>query len=189
MKNLISTFAIVSFVVSFSLFVAATPAQILIIRHGEKPDTGADLSPIGEKRAAALVRFFTTDPSVTEFGTPVAIYAAEPQSEGSSMRPIETVTPLAEALGIKINTVYTKSHPKKLVADILNSPGYDGKTVLICWVHDAIPAIVKALGVKPVPDEWPSAEFDRVWKINFVNGNPSSVIDLPQHVLPGDSLN
>lgn len=32
----------------------ATPAQVLVIRHAEKPDEGNDLSPKGEKRAQSL---------------------------------------------------------------------------------------------------------------------------------------
>src|SRR5580692_8328937 len=90
--------------------VFASPAQVIIIRHGEKPESGNSLSPQGWARARALVKYFETNPDVTQFGTPVAIYAsraeAEEQVEGSSLRMIQTVTPLAQALGLKINSTY-----------------------------------------------------------------------------------
>ena len=68
-----------SWIVLFILSVPmswATPAQVLLIRHGEKLTTGADLSPDGQKRAKLLVEYFKTNPDVTKFGKPVAIYAA-----------------------------------------------------------------------------------------------------------------
>ena len=73
---------------SFALFlfqtslVWATPAQILIIRHGEKSEDGNGLSERGFARARALVQFFSSQPSMLEFGTPVAIYAGSPDKPG-----------------------------------------------------------------------------------------------------------
>ena len=46
-----------------------------------------------------------------------------------SRRPLQTVTPLAEALKLAPVTTHTKGEEQALVADALGRPG----TVLICW--------------------------------------------------------
>lgn len=177
--------------VSFSLIGAsawATPAQVLIIRHGEKiSDDETGLSPKGKKRAEALVSFFKNDPSVTQFGPPVAIYAAAPKHEDSSNRAYETVAPTARALHLKVIMDFDKGDPKRLAEEVLEEEQYDGRTVLISWVHDRIPKLAEKFGAKRVPDEWDGDRFDRVWRITFRGDKAGPVEDIPQHALPGDS--
>jgi hypothetical protein len=176
----------------FSLICAispawATPAQVLIIRHGEKPAQGNDLSAKGEKRAQALVGYFETNPEVTQYGTPVAIYAMAPDdSQDPSRRPIETVTPLANSLGLKINTPYARDEVKDLANSILSNSDYDGKMVLICWEHNMIPKLAHKLGVEPKPADWPDAVFDQVWEIDYNGDQVSDFRQYSEHVLPGD---
>jgi hypothetical protein len=165
----------------------ATPAQVLIIRHGEKPAQGNDLSAKGEERAKALVSFFKTNPEVTQYGTPVAIYAMAPDdSEDPSRRPIETITPLAESLGLKILTPFARDEVEDLANEILSNPQYDGKMVLICWEHKKIDKLTHKLGVDPEPDEWPDDVFNQVWEIDYSQGQVAHFRQYSQHVLPGD---
>ena len=147
----------------------ATPAQILIIRHAEKPADGIHLSPEGEQRAAALVEYFEKNPDVTKYGTPAAIYAIQPKDDDSSVRSIETVTPLAKALGIAIKTPFNKDEVKDLAKEILADKNYDGKMVLICWDHKMIPELAKKLGVNTAPEKWPGSVFNQVWEIDYAN--------------------
>ena len=70
---------------------------------------------------------------------------------------------------------------------VLNDPAYDGKTVVICWVHDYLPQLAEALGVKPKPAPWKNNVFDRVWVITYC-GKEGVLSDLPQKLLPGDAL-
>ncbi len=169
-----------------SSFAQATPSQILMIRHAEKPATGNDLDKAGRARAEALVGFFETDPRMLQYGTPVAIYAMAPKKNDGSMRPIETVTPLANSLGLVLIEKYTRQEYAAAAQEILNKPEYEGKMVLICWEHDVIPDFADALGVSNAP-AWPDQAFDRVWKIDYENNQVSSFQDLPQHLMPGDS--
>jgi broad specificity phosphatase PhoE len=81
----------------------AQPSQVILIRHAEKPMSGNELSPQGRERAAALVPFFLGTDELLEFNTPAAIYAQSQKKETSSIRSIETVKPLAEALQLRIN--------------------------------------------------------------------------------------
>lgn len=165
----------------------ATPAQILIIRHGEKPEEGSHLSPRGYRRARALVAYFQHDPAVTRFGTPVAIYAMGQSSADSGLRPIETVTPLAHALGLPVLSPYEKDDTTELVHAVLNNPAYAGKMVLICWEHKKITPMVSEFGVSP-EQSWPDSSFDQVWEIDFNNDKVSDFRIFKQNVDVGTDL-
>jgi len=165
----------------------AAPAQVILIRHAEKPASGNELNTQGFQRAKALVGFFENTPSMTRYGTPVAIYAMAPKDQTGSVRPIQTVTPLADSLGLKINTAYKKDELTLLIGEILNTGAYDGKMVLVCWEHNMIPKIVKGFGWDGAPQSWDGSVFDRAWVLNFTDGAVVSFEDIPQRLLPGDS--
>lgn len=169
--------------------VHASPAQVIIIRHAEKPADGPDLDADGKKRAQALVGFFQHAPSVTKHGPPVAIYAMDPGDDGGSRRTIETVTPLAEALGLKIVTDFRRKQIPRLVREILDTPAYKGKTVLVCWERTAIPDIAAAFGWNGAPPKWPDALYDRAWVLNLAGDDVFSFADVPQRLLPDDDAN
>ena len=67
------------------------PAQILLMRHGEKPVVGNELSPQGWRRAQALPTLFSR-PELRRFGLPVGLYAMAPSHPGGSIRAIETLS-------------------------------------------------------------------------------------------------
>ena len=187
--KLVSALALAGACLLSNLAVAA-PAEVLLIRHAEKPDSGPDLNARGYQRAQALVQFFETSPEVTRFGTPVAIYGAAPKKKGGSVRSIETVAPTAKALGLEVDTDYTKKDVEDAADEVMKTKAYDGKTVLMAWEHKKIPDLAAAFGVDDAPDTWASDVFDRVWVIDFDDdGNVTSFQNLPQHVLPGDSEN
>src|ERR1700686_1116739 len=92
------------------------PSTILIIRHGEKPgdpatDNPADgpgLSTRGYERAAAPAPYV-----IATFGTPAFLFAT--QASKHSNRPVETITPLSQALKLQINSNYaTRTMPHSL---------------------------------------------------------------------------
>ena len=163
------------------------PAQVIIIRHAEKPPVGNHLNDRGRARAQALVGFFKNNPEVTQDGPPAAIYAMKPSSDDGSFRPIETVTPLAQSLGLSIIEDYAKKDGQAMVQAIMSNASYVGKMVLICWEHHDIVNLVHDLGWDSGPDSWKGDVFDRAWILNFENGKPVSFKDVPQRLLPGDS--
>ena len=166
----------------------AIPAQVIVIRHGEKPPSGNELDERGRQRAAALVKFFETDPQVTKYGPPAAIYAMDPKDASGSLRPIQTVTPLADDLKITINHSYKREELQSLIDDLMKNPAADGKTVLICWEHKAIPEMIPLFGWASAPRAWSGSVFDRAWILDFNRtGTPVAFTDAPQRVLPGDS--
>jgi hypothetical protein len=97
---------------------SAPRSLVMIIQHGEKPDgyhPGVDaggnrddssLSAIGWNRAYALVNLFAPAQGLPRVGLarPTAIYAAAANANGEGRRTRETVQPLADALGIPVNT-------------------------------------------------------------------------------------
>ena len=151
----------------------AHPAQIILLRHGEKPADPADphLSPAGVKRAKRLVRFIKTDPVMTRFGSPVAVFATQTTKDDNGQRTQETVAPLAAALELPVQTPYHGKDYAALAKQILSNPAYAGKTVVICWNHEEIPQLAAALGVTPIPPKWKSSVFDVVYVISYRHGS------------------
>jgi len=148
------------------------PAQIILIRHAEKPPDEEDphLSRAGVKRAEQLVSFITTDPAMIRFGPPVAVFATQTTKRGNGQRTQETVAPLARALKLPVQTPFLGRDYRRLAKLILANPAYAGNTVLICWNHEEIPSLVAALGVTPQPPEWKARVFDRVYVISYRAG-------------------
>jgi hypothetical protein len=165
----------------------ARPAEVILIRHAEKPATGNELNQKGRERAAALVAYFLESPELLEFKTPAAIFAPLPSREGSSVRASQTVTPLARALRMQINLSFRKDQTAALAREILTDPRFDGRMVLVCWEHKVIPDIAKALGAPAAPDKWHGEAFDRTWVIKYGPDGTASFQNLPQRLLFGDS--
>ena len=179
--------------------IAASPgALVMIIRHGEKPDHSAkgvdingnfagkhSLTQVGWNRARALVELFapSSGPLRPGLARPKLIYAAGADEGGSGERARETVTPLAQRLGIPINANFGKGDEQALATQITSQPG----PTLICWQHGEIPAIAKAFGslVPAPPDKWPGSRFDVIWTLT-ADGHGWNFAQQPEMVLPGD---
>lgn len=192
MRRKVSNFFLLLMVLCFiyqPLF--AGPGQVMIIRHGEKTKDKHDeyLSVKGLERAQALAPYFMGTKELLQYGLPVAIYAQGPgKIHHKTQRPIDTCTPIAKALGLSVNSNYTHDKYSEMVKEILNTPEYAGKNVLICWEHFMIPAMTQGFGVTNPPSPWPGDVFDRVWVIQFNKDNSVKRFqDLPQRLLFGDS--
>jgi len=171
--------------------------KIMVLRHAEKPEParavhGVDasgrqdsreLSVRGWQRAAALVRFFA--PRDGHFAhhlieTPQTIFAASAQ--GRSLRPLHTVQPLAQMLGLVIRDEFADEHTARLVA----AAEACADVALVSWRHDSMAAIARAL----IPDlraphEWDPERFDIVW-VFCRAGDRWTFEQVAQLLLPGD---
>lgn len=83
--------------------------------------------------------------------------------DGSRARPYDTVEPLAQDLGLTVDTSCDLDD-QGCVADVVES--YDGSgNILICWEHDALTDIVEALGDNAAPtypdDRWAACMSER----------------------------
>lgn len=187
MKNFL-IFTLLSFI-AWNIGADAAPAQIMIIRHAEKPPKGESLSTKGRERAAAFAPFFMETKELLIHGTPIAIYAMKPAKADLSERPIETVTPLAEALKLTINQTYERDDYKRMVDEIMNNLSYHEKSVLICWDHSVIPEIARAFKAFQSPNRWQPEIFDRTWLITSGVNGKVTFQNLPQRLMYGDTSN
>ncbi len=173
--------------------MSVVPKQVLIIRHGEKPgdpatdndSDGINLSTRGYERAGALAPYIPAT-----FGAPDFLFAT--QASKHSNRPVETITPLAQALKLEINDKHGDDDYQKVADDILGNAKYQGKLVLICWHHGKIPELTAALGGTPPLAKWPGAVFDRVWQIDYPGNGAAQnlpVNNIAQLLLYGDTQN
>jgi hypothetical protein len=176
--------------------------KIMLIRHGEKPDKSEsihgidskgkhdknELSTRGWQRSGALVRFL--NPINGKFAHPKLarpdfIFAEDPAGHVKSERALNTVRPLAQSLGLKINLKHDKGDEKNLVKDALSRRG----VVLIAWEHKEILEIANLIlgGKKASPQKWPGSRFDVVWVIDKRGGGSGwKLTQIPQLLLPGD---
>jgi hypothetical protein len=183
---------------------------IMLIRHAEKPDGDAQgvdedgnpdvdsLVPRGWSRAGALAVLFAPLPPITNqlLAKPAVIYTSDPEKHRSSggnrvgthsRRPFETITPLANKLGIAPILKFTRGEEAAMVDDVkkVASP------VLICWDHEEIPTIAAAIAGSQSPTarlQWPKKRFDVVWIFTSSDGGQTWTFDqLCQRLLDGDS--
>ena len=137
-------------------------AKIMLIRHAEKPngDGGPGLMPngvenpraltlTGWKRANALVGLFNPPDGALPrppLAKPMSLFA----SGSDSLRPKQTLAPLATALNLSIRT-FLKGQEPELVAAVKASED----PVLISWQHEALPTIAGLIrgGADGVPPE------------------------------------
>ncbi|KHO01432.1 uncharacterized protein MAM_00433 [Metarhizium album ARSEF 1941] len=150
-----------------------TEPEFFLIRHAEKKLNGA-ISAKGRRRAQCLVKIFGKDskyniqhimvqrpyphsrssPCVSRRRRLVCPCPANTLPDKLSQRPYNTTLPLANALGIEIDTPCNYNHPK-CAADFALK--YRGGNVLIGWEHGYLSRVSKALGgkhVKRYPREW-----------------------------------
>lgn len=177
--------------------------RIMIIRHAEKhhdgsSDRGVDilgqhakhhLTVRGWQRAGALARYFAPIggfPPGAPLSTPAAIFASAATELSPSLRAQETVTPLAELLGVMIDASHMEGEERACAAAMLASP----QPVLVTWHHGHIVALAKTIaGVKlDCPTCWPDERFDVVWVLDRdEDGGPWRFTQVCQQLFGGDS--
>ena len=157
---------------SFSSVAGTAPAdnlRVVIIRHGEKAESGHNLSCKGENRALLL-------PAVLhrKFNVPDHLYVTSTAigKSNAHFRMLETIIPFAVKYDVKINTEFDVSAFSALAGDVLQKHG----TVLIVWEHVGIPALASQLGVSNPPN-WRGKDFDSIWVITYVDGKASLSIE------------
>lgn len=159
-------FAVVSAVLASTLALPGlakpTPdasLRVVIIRHGEKPNDGNNLSCQGENRALKL-------PAVLygKFNTPDYTYvpSLEIGKATKHARMFQTVSPFAIAYNLKVNTQFDEKDTAGIAKEVLRKTG----TVLLVWEHSVIPDIAKNLNVDN-PPKWEGSDFDSIWVITY----------------------
>jgi len=136
--------------------------KIVIVRHGEKPETGENLSCQGENRALALPAVL-----MKKFGRPELTYVPKLKMDTSTKhaRMFQTITPFAVQQNLTINSMYAEDDPVGVAQDVLQRTGL----VLMVWEHSQIQPLAKALGVNN-PPSWGKNDFDSIWVVTPAGG-------------------
>jgi hypothetical protein len=148
----------------------AQELKIVLIRHGEKPPKGDNLTCQGLNRSLAL-------PAVLygKFGVPSYTYipSMELGEQTKHARMFQTVTPFAAQYNLALNSSLEERDSTHIASELLSRKG----TVLVVWEHKAIPIIARALGVKEAGLTWPDDDFDSIWIVTFPGGVPTLTRD------------
>lgn len=179
---------------------AEEPVQrIMLIRHAEKPTSAGAPYGItaqgirddhalivdGWTRAGALVELFAPSDGRMRLGLsrPAHVFATLPGKANESLRPMQTVTPLAQRLGMRVDTAFAFGEERQLAKHLLKTPG----VMLTAWQHQHIPLIVRELGFEHlgVPAIWPGDRFDMVFVFTRT-ASTWTFAQIPQLLLAGD---
>jgi hypothetical protein len=142
-------------------------ATVLIIRHAEKPATGAGLSSAGEAHALAYVRYFK---HLTLDGAPVRIDTLIATTDSDdSRRERLTLEPLSRAMGLPIQQPFDNRAIPQLANWLAHGP--PSRNILVAWHHDRVPKLLAALGLNPSTifssGRWPSNVYDWLIVLHF----------------------
>lgn len=171
------------FIFSLVCLAKAEPHRVVIIRHGEKiSDADSRLGPKGCERAFLLPKFFS------QFTGVAAIYAQQIGKIGGSVRSMATMAPTAKAMNLRINNKFRRVETKALAQEILETPDYRDKTVIVSWEHDAITELAEDLGVdlKKKLKEWPAKVYDQAWVLTFSGKKKVKLEIIAEYLLPTD---
>ncbi|TIP18463.1 hypothetical protein [Mesorhizobium sp.] len=177
-----------------------TNRLVMIIRHAEKPlpdqpDRGVDqlgqqddksLTVRGWQRAGALAHLFSAPPAPLQ--VPRVIVASAPiKKDGSgtrSLRPTETIAPLARRLAIDADTRFSKGQEAQA------GPATMQQTLptLVCWQHESIPELAAAIAQSSgiAPDHWDNADYDGIWILTSQGEGQWTFTQALQRLPPGD---
>jgi broad specificity phosphatase PhoE len=141
------------------------------------------LTLTGWKRANALVGLFNpADGALPRppLAKPRSLFA----SGSESLRPKQTIAPLATALNLPVRT-FLKGQEAQLVAAAKAAE----EPVLISWQHEAISEIAALIrgSADGIPPRWPADRFDLVWVFDLQASGAWSFTQVPELVMPGDS--
>ena len=111
-----------------------SPSRIILMRHSDKPDDpdDPDLSSADVVRAGHLATYIPQT-----FGKPDYIIATAHSKH--SDRPLETVEPLARAVGVPVQHDVRDKEFEDLIDEIFSDEAYRGKALVICWHHGTLP--------------------------------------------------
>ena len=149
--------------------------RIVLVRHGEKPDTG-----LGQLDCQGLNRALALPPVIAKtFGRPAVVFAPDPSQKKEDhgvlydyVRPLATIEPAAIFFGLPVNANFGLSDTDGLQAAV-DQPLYHNVLVLIAWEHTLIETITRKLlaihgGNPALVPKWQDDDFDSIYVVTIV---------------------
>ncbi len=163
--------------------IGLSDTTVLLIRHAEKPASGNGLSPQGQARANAYVKYFEPFSENNESFNVDALYATSDTTK--SARPSLTLEPLHRATGLNIDTRFG-NYDVEFLAQALRTESH-GKHILVAWHHGHIQQLITALGGNGktlLPDgKWPDNVYDWVIELKYdKNGKLIRAERIQEHI-------
>ncbi len=175
----ISIYRKMFFLSVFSIFIShfcqaqslpdSIPLRVLIIRHGEKPDSGYNLNCKGWNRAIALPKAI-----VPQFGIPDYVYVPNMTTgkKTKSVRMYQTVIPMAIKYNLVVNSKYEETDSLEIADNIIRKKG----TILIIWDKKNIAPLVRNLGIRNQNLDWSDKDYDSIWIIEYKKGPNGEIL-------------
>jgi acid phosphatase (class A) len=143
MREILSLLVVATWLLSAKAM--ATPAQVLLLRHGDKDSQRGDynLSPKGLERSIQLGRMI---PACFGAPTSIGVYEFDPVT-AKNARSNQMAVPLAVTTGINIEMI-RGSRAKSLAAGqrVLHAKSFAGAKAVFIWEHRKLPDFAKGLG-------------------------------------------
>jgi broad specificity phosphatase PhoE len=156
-----------------------TNARILLMRHAEKSADPMDphLSSDGYARAAKLAEYIPGT-----LGAPQFLFATSISKH--SVRPIETIEPLAAKIGVPIDSTYADQDYGALASQLLSDQRFADASslIVVCWHHGNIPSMACALRANDgsYPDPWDPQVFNQILVLSFSGDDAPQVTTLTE---------
>jgi broad specificity phosphatase PhoE len=163
---LIALLAAAAFPAGVGAVDQAPPLTLILVRHAEKAivppeNKDPDLSLAGEARAQELARIFGDSGVTTIFAT-------------QYKRTQQSVKPLADKLGLKVNKVEAKE-TTELVKQIRARGA--GEVVLIAGHNNTVPEIIAAMGGPKLPII-PETEYDNLYILTIQSDGSTKLLKM-----------
>ncbi|TVY38184.1 hypothetical protein LOCC1_G007511 [Lachnellula occidentalis] len=162
-----------SILLAVTSLLSAISAQqtVYLIRHGEQPpNDGTGLSTEGQLRAQCLREVFG-DKSGYNIDYIIAEHPLKHLYGTHRQRALDTVLPLAYDLGLAVDTSCDRDN-HNCVGKLVARHNRRGKgNLLICWEHEALTDIARALGDYDAP-----IYYDDHYNLIWTDPYPYSVV-------------
>ena len=139
-------------------FESQATTTVIFVRHAEKatlPEGDPGLSPAGERRVAELTRQLVDADVVAGID---AVYSTP------SRRTEETVRPIAEALGLTVNS-YDAANTEEIMERIVRE--HKGKIILVVGHSNTVPRLIGNMGASKKVPEIAENEYDNIYIVSI----------------------
>jgi broad specificity phosphatase PhoE len=139
-------------------FESQATTTVIFVRHAEKAAMPADdpgLSPAGERRVAELTRQLVDADVVAGID---AVYSTP------FRRTEETVRPVAEALGLPVNS-YDAADTEAIMEHIVRE--HKGKIILVVGHSNTLPALIGNMGASKKVPKIAENEYDNIYIVSI----------------------